>query len=205
MISAALVAFMGATATLVGMTAHMMYPGIRPIVAMPTFIQHTFPSFLGGIILGGLLLSVVMTGSGLTLGVATVLSRDIYQNLIHPNCSETRLLMVSRGIILATLATVLLVAFSNFNSLILQWAFLSMALRGVAIFIPLLRSLFGWKPASRGFATYGNYISPLLAVGAGLFSRGRLDPLYTGLACYLLFWLLEAGAGARQRRVTCHP
>lgn len=190
-LSAGLIFFMGCTATLTGMTEHMANPGIPAISAMPSYIQRSYPDLLSGIILGGLLLSVVITGSGLTLGLTTVLSRDIYQNLVNSSCSETRLLWVSRLIVLLTLSAVLAAAFSSFNSMILQWAFFSMALRGVATLFPLLRQLFGWGPTPASLSLWGIYLAPLVAIMAGLFSNGKLDPLYTGLFCYLGFWLAE--------------
>lgn len=200
--SALLILFMGGIATAVGMVEHMIRPEIPAIAAMPSFIQHSFPAVISGIVLGGLLISVVITGSGLTLGVATVLSRDVYQNIVDPKCSEARLLMIARIIVSLTLLVVLFVAVSSLNSIILEWAFFSMALRGVAVLFPLLRSLLHWGPAPSQVSTYGILISPLAAICAGVFSNGRLDPLYTGLACYLIFWGVETWMAFDKKRLS---
>ena len=71
--------------------------------AFPLFITHCMPEFLGGIVLGTLLITVIIGGSGLTLGSSTILVRDVFMK-INPSLSESaKNLKVSRLTIIGIL------------------------------------------------------------------------------------------------------
>lgn len=110
--------------------------------AFPLFITHCMPEFLGGIVLGTLLITIIIGGSGLTLGSSTILVRDVFMK-IRPSLSESsKNLKVSRITIVGILLMSVLVASTFSGSFINDLGFLSMGLRATAVFIPLTLALF---------------------------------------------------------------
>ncbi len=110
--------------------------------AFPLFITHCMPEFLGGIVLGTLLITIIIGGSGLTLGSSTILVRDVFMK-INPSLKESsRNLKVSRLTIVGILLMSVFVAATFSGSFINDLGFLSMGLRSTAVFIPLTLALF---------------------------------------------------------------
>ena len=110
--------------------------------AFPLFITHCMPEFLGGIVLGTLLITVIIGGSGLTLGSSTILVRDVFMK-INPSLSESaKNLKVSRLTIIGILLMSVFVAATFSGSFINDLGFLSMGLRSTAVFVPLTLALF---------------------------------------------------------------
>ena len=110
--------------------------------AFPFFITHRMPEFLGGIVLGTLLITIIIGGSGLTLGASTILVRDVFMK-INPSLSESsRNLKISRLTIVGILLMSVIVAATFSGSFINDLGFLSMGLRATAVFIPLTLALF---------------------------------------------------------------
>ena len=110
--------------------------------AFPLFITHCMPEFLGGIVLGTLLVTIIIGGSGLTLGSSTILVRDVFMK-IKPSLSESsKNLKVSRITIIGILLMSVFVAATFSGSFINDLGFLSMGLRATAVFIPLTLALF---------------------------------------------------------------
>lgn len=110
--------------------------------AFPLFITHHIPEFLGGIVLGTLLITIIIGGSGLTLGASTILVRDVFTK-INPSLNESsRNLKVSRMTIVGILLLSVVFAATFSGSFINDLGFLSMGLRATAVFIPLTLALF---------------------------------------------------------------
>lgn len=110
--------------------------------AFPLFITHCMPEFLGGIVLGTLLITIIIGGSGLTLGSSTILVRDVFMK-INPSLKESsKNLMVSRLTIIGILLLSVVVAATFSGSFINDLGFLSMGLRATAVFMPLSLALF---------------------------------------------------------------
>ena len=110
--------------------------------AFPLFITHCMPEFLGGIVLGTLLITIIIGGSGLTLGSSTILVRDVFMK-INPSLRESsKNLKVSRLTIVGILLMSVFVAATFSGSFINDLGFLSMGLRSTAVFIPLTLALF---------------------------------------------------------------
>ena len=110
--------------------------------AFPLFITHHIPEFLGGIVLGTLLITIIIGGSGLTLGASPILVRDVFTK-INPSLNESsRNLRVSRMTIVGILLMSVVFAATFSGSFINDLGFLSMGLRATAVFIPLTLALF---------------------------------------------------------------
>ena len=115
--------------------------------AFPAFILKHLPAWLGGLMLGTMLINILGCGSGLSLGAATILVRDVYGNFKRrmgmtssplSQLSQTRLSIVA--ILTAAVIATLLFRSTFINDL----GFLSLGLRAVAILFPMCLAL--WMP-----------------------------------------------------------
>lgn len=190
-VTAALIALpSGIPAVMAGMYMRLHHPDIAPIEALPLFILHYLPPWLGGVAMAALLLGAVGSAAGLALGVGTMLTRDVFARRAGGGP-----LWLNRAAVLAVTLAATLFTFGNLKSLILEWNFLSMGLRGAGIFLPLTAAVFWPGRFSRRAAVWS------MAAGAGtalvwklVFPQG-LDPLYAGLAMSAA--VLAAGWGKK--------
>ena len=97
--------------------------------------------------LGTLLINILGCGSGLSLGVATILVRDVYSNLLK-GASRLSGLLQMRLSIAAVLTVAVVVALLCNNTFINDLGFLSLGLRAVSILFPLSFAL--WMPGRFG-------------------------------------------------------
>lgn len=141
-VTAALIVIpVGLPSVLIGMYMHLHHPDINSIEALPLYLLNYLPDWLGGIGIGAVLLSALGSIAGLSLGIGTMLSRDIVKNLWR-SISSVQLLWASRfSVLLVTVAAIVFVFF-HLDSSVLEWNYLSMALRGSGIFLPLTFAVF---------------------------------------------------------------
>ena len=162
--------------------------------AFPAFILGHLPAWLGGLMLGTMLINILGCGSGLSLGAATILVRDVYGNFkrrlgvtsspLSP-LTQTRLSIV--GILAAAVITTLLFHSTFINDL----GFLSLGLRAVAILFPLCFAL--WCPGR--FQPKAVLLAMPVGVAALLLAQATSmpgDPVYYGLTASLLTILLKS-------------
>ncbi len=156
--------------------------------AFPAFVLKYLPAWLGGLMLGTMLINILGCGSGLSLGAATILVRDVYGNFKRrmgmtssplSQLSQTRLSIA--GILLAAFVAATTFSGTFINDL----GFLSLGLRAVAILFPLCFAL--WKPGR--FKPSRVLLSMPIGVAALLlanFASLPGDAVYYGLAASLL-------------------
>ena len=159
--AACIVIPVGLPSVMIGMFMHAHHPDINSIDALPLYLSTYLPDWLGGIGLAALLLSALGSIAGLALGIGTMISRDIISKLWR-SATSVNLLWASRfSVLLATVAAIVFVFF-HLDSSVLEWNYLSMALRGSGIFLPLTFCVFFPHKvrASMGVA----------AMGAGIFA-----------------------------------
>lgn len=152
--------------------------------AFPAFILRHMPAWLGGVVLGTLFVTILGGGSGLSLGAATILVRDVYANLLRklrrpaPSSSNPA---IYRWTIAALLVAAVAVSLSVRRAFINDLGYLSLGLRAVAILLPLSFAL--WLP--------GRFRAPhvlaAMAAGTAMMLCAHLftlpaDPVYWGLA-----------------------
>jgi len=186
-----LIALVGLAAAVIGLYMRATHPEIKPGSALPLFLLDYLNPWLGGAALATLLVSLVMTGAALCLGVGTILARDIYGRY-RPGAADGEMLRISRLLVLLVAAASLIFILFNMDSMILKWAYLSMALRGVTVFLPLLGAVFAARFLTPATGVRAVALAPLLAVLWFLIFPGGGDPLYVGLCLSALF--LTAGA-----------
>lgn len=153
--------------------------------AFPLFITHHMPEFLGGIVLGTLLITIIIGGSGLTLGSSTILVRDVFVKMKPSLQDSSKNLKVTRLTIIGILLMSVVVAASFSGSFINDLGFLSMGLRATAVFVPLTLALF--------FPRKFKYQYILLSIIAGTaalvitqFLKLPVDGIFVGLAVSMI-------------------
>lgn len=208
---AALIPLIGASCTLVGMYMRGHYvtaaeaaalqrageslpAGIgvieNSLQAFPTFILVHLPAWMGGIALGTLLINILGCGSGLVLGAATILTRDVYGNLmtvLHRTPRLGQLAQTRLSILLLLLMGVVAAHFVR-GSFINDLGFLSLGLRAAALLLPLSFAL--WLPGrfnSRA-VTFSMVMGTVAMLAAGIIGLPA-DPMYYGLAASALVLL----------------
>ena len=155
------------------------------IRVFPTFVMDFLPPVVAGVILGTLLITVVGGGAGLSLGMATILVKDIYKRFAKGLDSAQRELVATRGTIGVILVAAALITIILPSSTINDFGFLSMGLRGAVIFFPLCAAL--WLPGkvNRQCILFSVILSPTAVILSKLL-HSPVDPLFVGLAVSIL-------------------
>jgi Na+/proline symporter len=98
---------------------------------------------LSGILLGAILITVITCAGGLALGIATMVTRDLYQRYIRPQMQDREGILVARSTIVVMVMLGVLIGSSDVLKLIISYSFLALALRADAMLIPVLVALIG--------------------------------------------------------------
>ncbi|WP_164553378.1 sodium:solute symporter family protein [Brevibacillus marinus] len=199
LIAGLLVILVGLISAWIGLFMRDIHPEIVPREAVPQFFILHAPGWITGAALAVILLSVVMTGAALVLSMGTIINQDVIQRVTSRFASDRKQVRLSRLLIVLLLCLAYLLVISQADSYILDWAFLSMTLRGVTVFFPLIFYLFNVRLVSRRkamIAVWGGPISALLWAALAYADTG-VDPLYIGAAFCLLVLLSQ-----RQRQKT---
>jgi solute:Na+ symporter, SSS family len=184
LISALLGPAIGAGGILIGLYMRVGHPEIVPAQALPLFMLNYLHPLLSGIVFATLILVTIATGAGLTLGISTMVSRDIYQHFF-PKATEKQILLMFRLMIVAIAALVFTIVYSTgSDAIILQWSYLSLGLRGATVCFPLLAVIFLRTKVSAPAGTLAVLLGPLSVIAFSL-SSFELNPLYPGLAVSL--------------------
>lgn len=190
LLSSVLAPAIGLGGILVGLYMRMHYPDINPAQALPLFVINHLPAWFSGIVLATLLLASIGTAAGLTLGVSTMLNRDIYLRL-RPYADDRRVLLVFRLlIVLVMFLALLIVLFTSGDVLILNWSYLSLGLRGATICFPLFAAIFLKGKISPLAGTAAVIAGPVIVISGTILGMG-LNPLYPGLAASFLILLID--------------
>lgn len=204
LISAFLIPPIGIGGILVGlyMRAHAaLYAGVTAKTALTAFITAHMPPLAAGIILGTLFITVVGTGAGITLGIATTLTNDILTQLVsrfrQPKAKE----LLSKAMIVLVLSVAGFLACGSLGDIILQFTFMSMGLRGAVVFLPLSCAL--WLPGriSKRYAMAAVTAGPLVVLIFGLWKVLPFDPLFAGVAVSAL--IMAAGFSRHRQAPSC--
>ena len=200
LVSAALIPLVGIAGIFVGMYMRLNAPDIAPASALPLFVLRFMPPLFGGAVLATLLVTVVGTAAGVSLGLSSMFCNDIYRIYIRQNADDRRLLRVSRITLAVILGAAALVTVGNLGSLILGWSFMSMGLRGAVAFGVLSAALFLPGRIPRAYAMASMYVGPVCILAGKPFIGNIIDPLFFGVLGSLT--VLAAGyfKHARQRR-----
>jgi len=186
LLSAILIPLVGIAGIFVGMYMKLNYPEILPASALPIFIMEKIPPLVGGMIMATLLVALVGTGSGIALGLSSMLCNDIYKVHFNKDVRDTQLLIMSRLVIVVILIGAALFTMGNMGSLILGWSFMSMALRGAVAFGPLCTALFLPGRIPKEYAILAMIVGPLFVLVGKLTLPPNINSLFLGVGCSIL-------------------
>ncbi|MEC9491278.1 sodium:solute symporter family protein [Flexistipes sp.] len=138
-LSALFIPPIGLMGVFIGMYLKVSHPELESVTtaALPYFIENYFPAALSTLFMAFVFIIIIGTGSGLTLGVITNIYRDIL-----PAQNKSSQLKRIRIIGVILLMTALAVVLMELNNVILEWSYLSMGIRGSAVFLPLFLCIF---------------------------------------------------------------
>ena len=182
LISAVMIPPIGIGGILIGLFMRVNYPELPARLAFPQFVIDFLPGLPAGMVLATLLIAVVGTGAGLALGISSIVSKDILPHLRGEGAKKAAgSLTFNRGCIVAVLLAACCLSTGALGDVILDFAFMSMGLRGAVIFVPLTCAL--WLPGrvSKGWMTAAIVAGPVLTLICGLIPAIGIDPLYPGL------------------------
>ncbi len=171
----------GAGSALIGMYMSRHHTEIIPGEALPLFVLEYVPPVAGGVMLATLLITLIMTSAGLTLGLGTMINRNFYRDIFRPDAGEREQLMAFRIIVVVIAMAAFFFTMSTLHVLILTLAFISMALRGVTVFLPLLGAIFYSHRIPPASARNAVIVAPAASLCWALFLPDFLDPIYIGL------------------------
>ena len=196
LLSAFLIPPIGIGGILIGMYMRVYEPALSsPKMAFPQFVLEHMPPLLAGVVLAALLIAVIGTGAGLSLGISTVVRTDIVRRFTHRFDDAKKSLGFSRVLIVIILAAACALCACPIGDTILNFAFMSMGLRGAVVFVPLTLAL--WLPgrADPRWVCAGIVASPLIVLLFGLLDCLPFDPLFLGVGVSALLGLCGCLAG----------
>ena len=201
LVSAFLIPPIGVGGILVGLYMRATHPGIVAKTALTAFTLEYMPPLLAGVILGALFIAVVGTGAGLALGIATIVNNDIVKKLTHKFDDPVRSGLLSKLCIVVVLALACCLSTGSLGDTILQFAFMSMGLRGAVVFVPLCAAL--WLPGriERKYAVLSIIVSPVVVLLFGTVFKSvfPFDSLFVGIFASLV--IMGAGLAASSRKL----
>ena len=184
--SAVLIPPLGLGGIMVGLFMRAHFPDAPSSQVFPLFVMQFLPSVISGVVLATLLVTVVAGWAGLSLGITTMLTRDVYQKFVRPNATSRNALMVQRLLIGVVGLLAVGVASGNAGTLILSWGFLSMGLRGCTALLPLLAAMFCSRYVTPAGGVVAAFLGPLADFVWFLAFPNGMDPLYPGLVASLI-------------------
>ena len=187
-IAAIIVIPIGLPSAIIGMSVQASNPEINSIDALPVYLLHYMPDWLGGAAIAALILSALWSISGLVLGCGTMISRDIFKAVF---CFENHrvLLWINRSFVFLITLAAEIVVFYNSDSYVLDWTYLSMALRGAGIFLPLTFAIIFKNKVPPKAGLLSMLAGIFVALTWRLFFPEAKETLFPSLAFNLLFLL----------------
>ncbi len=168
-LSAAIIPPVGIMGIVIGLYLKAYHPELagNTAQALPFFLNTYFPPALAAFFSAGLLLVALGTGAGLVLGVTTNLDVDFFGTA--GKMSARKHLMRLRVLSLVVLSLSVILVLTGLDSAILEWSYLSMGLRGSAIFFGLCIAVFlpSWNRFK--FLRYLLYLLPPVFIILALF------------------------------------
>lgn len=112
-IAAVIVIPIGLPSAIIGMSVQTSNPEINSIDALPIYLLHYMPDWLGGAAIAALILSALWSISGLVLGCGTMISRDIFKAVFCLNNHHVLLWINRSFVFLITLAAEIVVFYNS--------------------------------------------------------------------------------------------
>ena len=180
-LAALIVIPVGLPCVAVGLYMRAFEPDVSPLLVLPIYLAEHLPPWLGGVALGGVMLSIVGSLGGLALGVGTMIAKDILARAFSVE-DEGKKLLLLRVVVLVVVVCACATAIANMGMQVLILTYLSMALRGGGIFLPLTLAVFRPKCVAPRWALLSMIVSTAVAVLFSTVLTPPINPLFIGLA-----------------------
>ncbi len=180
-LAALIVIPVGLPCVAVGLYMRAFEPDVSPLLVLPIYLAEHLPPWLGGVALGGVMLSIVGSLGGLALGVGTMIAKDILARAFSLE-DEGKKLLLLRVVVLVVVVSACATAIANMGMQVLILTYLSMALRGGGIFLPLTLAVFRPKCVAPRWALLSMVVSTAVAVLFSTVLTPPVNPLFIGLA-----------------------
>ncbi len=177
--SAILMPPMGLLGTWIGMSVKARGIIVPPDEVLSWFITDSFPPILGGLIWGGILVTVIGCAAGLVLGIST----NIVKNLIPQSFIEKHKnheIFINRSLVFLIVSFAAATGISGKGAMILEWSYLSMGIRGAGTFLPFVIAVLNPGTLSSKWA-FVSGIGGLTGTLLWAFFGFSADPLFAGL------------------------
>jgi len=162
-LSAVLIPPIGVFGIIIGLYLRANVPelGANSAQALPYFLHHSFPKPVAALFSAGILLIVLGTAAGLLLGVTTNLYNDfpLKNAAFLQRIQPVRLLRITTFLVLISASLLVL---TGLDSTILSWSYMSMGLRGSAVFAGLVILVFMKKWHHSKLVLFLLYMLPLI-------------------------------------------
>ena len=134
------------------------------------------------------MLSLVGSIGGLSLGIGTMLTRDIISKLVK--IPEKSYLKVTRLVVVGVMALASAIALVNLDSQVLFWNYMSMALRGAGVFLPFTIAVFSPRSISKKWAFCSVAAATFIPIIIELLGLSLMPPLFLGLIVSSVFLII---------------
>ncbi len=171
----------GLPCVVIGLYMRAFEPDVFPLLVLPTYLAGHLSPWLGGIAMGGVMLSIVGSLGGLSLGIGTMLANDILAPALSVTDERKKLRLV-RLVVLGVVVCACAYAIANPKAQVLILNYLSMALRSAGIFLPLTLAVFRPKSIAPRWALLSMALSTAVAVMFSTVFPAPVHPLFLGLA-----------------------
>ena len=219
LISAIVIPIMGIFGILVGLymrniadpaaLADSAQAGALAKIALTSFIldYSGIPSIIAGIMLGSLFIASVGTGSGLALGIATVINREIIQPK-KKDSQQSKLSAdsINKLLIVVVLALATLLACVIPGDTILNFAFMSMGLRGCTVFAPRCFLIWAKGKVDSKYTIVSIIGGSVVALVLGVLNMFKViklpcDAVFPGVAVGLIVMFIGLAASKNKPRL----
>lgn len=182
LLSALLMPPLGLLGITVGLAMRRSGIMVEPSTALSHFIASSFHPVFGGLLWGGILITVIGTAAGLTLGVATNLACDLIPSFprLSKVCGD-HMTWSTRVAVMILVLSAGIAGIAWKDSLILKWSYLSMGLRASGTFFPLAAAVLAPGRLKPGWAMLSG-IAGLLTTILWPLAGSQVQPLFAGMA-----------------------
>lgn len=181
LLSACLIPPIGVGSVLVGLYMKTAYPSMDASQAFGQFLLRYMPGIPAGVFLAVLLITIIGCGAGLSLGVSSVIINNFF-----PNLKERKKVARTRLIIALVLVMAVIFTIGDLQSIILQWSFMSMGLRGAVLLLPLIGALFLKGRINHHAVILSMILGPLFVLLGKMVWQLPFDSLFLGLGINVL-------------------
>jgi len=179
------------------------YPTIQAATALPQFFLIHMPPFVAGIFIATLMITTLGSMAGLTLGVSTMMTRDLYKS-IRKQATDKESLFVLRAFIVIICLLAAYFSVSRASVFIQTFVFLSFALRTCVFLIPMGFAFFykGRLTPAAGLASV--IAGPGINIVWNIMNKPfGIDPIFVGLAAGLVAFVVANEIA--KRMITAEP